>query len=186
MEVEARDHEKHELMKNSQISLWIEEYDDIFSDFDSRPYSERALSGDFLHEAKNASRDKPWGGIELRLMVPEKKRDKKKESLIRIRLLDHFRKHHKRLHHETRNVMIQGAAFTVIGMASMLLASALMLDGRTTGDILRNFLFVLLEPGGWFFFWEGLRLLIFERKRDARDVSFYEKMTNCDIVFMSY
>jgi len=179
------ENEKRELMKSSQISLWLEDYEDIFSDFDSRPYSERALSGDFLHEAKNASRDKPSGGLELRFLIPKKKRDQRKEMLIRSRLLDHFGKHHRRLHRESRKTMNQGIMFCMFGVLAMLAASYIMLYGSKE-SLMTNFLFVLLEPGGWFFFWEGLRLIMFERKRDSHDLSFYDKMTRCSIMFMSY
>ena len=85
---------KQELLAKSEISLILDTYDDIFSDFDPRPYEERALSDDFLLEAKKASRDKATGTIELIFMMPAGKRDTHKESLIKRRLRDHFRKHY--------------------------------------------------------------------------------------------
>ena len=33
------------------VSLWLDTYEDIFSDFDPRPYGQRALSEDFVAEA---------------------------------------------------------------------------------------------------------------------------------------
>ena len=53
--------EQTALLKKSEISLSLDNYDDIFSDFDPRPFSQRALSDDFLIEAKKASRDKVSG-----------------------------------------------------------------------------------------------------------------------------
>ena len=53
-------------------------------------------------------------------------------------------------------------------------------------DILINFLIVVLEPGGWFLFWEGLGLIIFETKKRKHELEFYEKMSGCDISFISY
>jgi len=35
--------------------LGLDEYDDIILDFDARPYAQRMLSEDFLHELKRAS-----------------------------------------------------------------------------------------------------------------------------------
>jgi len=49
-----------------------------------------------------------------------------------------------------------------------------------------TFLVILLEPGGWFLFWEGLNLIIFETKEETPDFSFYEKMSKCSINFSSY
>ena len=44
--------------KNGNISLILESYTDIFSDFDPRPYDQRTLSDDFLLECKKAVRRK--------------------------------------------------------------------------------------------------------------------------------
>ncbi len=79
-------------MKEGNISLILDGYDDIFSDFDPRPYSERALSDDFLSECKKAARDKDEK-LELRLMVPGDNRNFKDELKIRKRLKTHFHRH---------------------------------------------------------------------------------------------
>ena len=60
---------KKKLLQLSEISLIIDTYDDIFSDFDPRPYSQRALSDDFLLEARKASKDKVSGTFELNFLV---------------------------------------------------------------------------------------------------------------------
>ena len=36
--------EKQDLLSKGEISILLDTYDDIFSDFDPRPYSQRALS----------------------------------------------------------------------------------------------------------------------------------------------
>ena len=72
------------IMDNAEISLILDTYDDIFSDFDPRPYNERALSEDFLIEARKAARDKNTG-IELHFLIPTPMQDKASEELIRQR-----------------------------------------------------------------------------------------------------
>ena len=52
------------------VSLWLDTYEDIFSDFDPHPFGQRALSEDFLAEAKRAVRDRRDEVPELRLLVP--------------------------------------------------------------------------------------------------------------------
>ncbi len=74
---------KETLLKASEISIILDTYDDIFSDFDPRPYSERALSDDFLIEANKASRDKASGQIELIFLIPQKMRNIESENLIK-------------------------------------------------------------------------------------------------------
>ena len=52
---------------SSEIPLWLDNYNDLFSDFDPRHYSNRALSQDFLEELKRASRDKQTKTVNLKL-----------------------------------------------------------------------------------------------------------------------
>ena len=52
------------------VSLWLDTYEDIFSDFDPHPYGQRALSEDFLAEARRAVRDRRDEVPELRFLVP--------------------------------------------------------------------------------------------------------------------
>src|ERR1035437_3645551 len=65
-----------------QVSIWLDGYDDIFSDFDPRPYSERSLSDDFIAEAKKVSREKLLKINELNLLIPDSKRNAEQESVI--------------------------------------------------------------------------------------------------------
>ena len=68
---------EQKILHLSEISILLDNYDDIFSDFDPRPYSERSLSDDLLNEARKASRDKNTGRLELRFLISEKMRDVK-------------------------------------------------------------------------------------------------------------
>src|SRR3989338_1417499 len=85
--------ETQKILQMSEISLWLDNYDDIFSDFDPRPYSLRSLSDDFLFEAKKASRDKDANRLELRFLISQEHRDSKVEATVKKRLRDHFSKH---------------------------------------------------------------------------------------------
>ena len=175
---------KERLLQLSEISLWLDSYEDIFSDFDSRPYNQRALSGDFLTEAKKASLDKD-SKIELKLLVPKKKINKKYEDMIVRRLKEHFNKHFRIIENEVKGMKEQGFLFIAFGIVLMFLATLLLFKYGETG-FFTSFLIILLEPGGWFLFWEGLDTLLFESKRAKPDLDFYKKMTKCRISFIGY
>ncbi len=175
---------KKRLLQLSEISLWLDSYDDIFSDFDSRPYEQRALSDDFLNEARRASRDKASGTIELKLIIPKPKRNRQHENLIKKRLRDHFKKHYEILGAETRNLVRQGTLFIIMGVILMFF-STLILYEYDQKNVISDFLIVLLQPAGWFLFWEGLRQIVFDSDNKP-DLRFYEKMAECDIEFTSY
>src|SRR3989344_4144937 len=99
--------EGNAILKERNISLILNDYNDIFSDFDPRPFASRALSDDFLVECKKAARDKE-GSIELRLLVPKKKRDQKSEYEIKKRLREHFEKHFREKEGEIKAIRNQG------------------------------------------------------------------------------
>jgi hypothetical protein len=169
---------------HDNISLKLSTYGDIFSDFDPRPYSDRALSVDFLDEARRASVDKPSGGLELRLILPGKLRDAKKESVIRRRLKTHFEKHAKKVGSHRNKVIRNGLIFTSSGIAIMILAAFFLFDLSGT-NFFMHFLLILFEPAGWFFFWEGLDMVVFDSRKAKQDLDFYEKMKKADIIFLS-
>jgi hypothetical protein len=177
--------EKTELLKQSEISLILDTYDDIFSDFDPRPYSERALSDDFLIEAKKAMKDKPSGIVELKFLIPTHERDLINEVLIKKRLREHFKKHINLIGNERKKARKKGAILAFVGMILMFLASFIILK-YSDKQLLFSFLITLLEPASWFLFWEGLNYAIFESRSLNPDLEFYKRMSKCEISFRAY
>src|SRR3989344_4684151 len=117
--------ETQKILEMSEISLWLDNYDDIFSDFDPRPYSLRSLSDDFLLEAKKASRDKDANRLELRFLISIEHRDQKVEAIIKKRLRDHFTKHSNQLERDMTKVRNQSIVSLLLGVMLMLVASYL-------------------------------------------------------------
>lgn len=174
-----------DLLKEGEVSLILDNYNDIFSDFDPRPNAQRALSVDFLDEAKRATRESEPGSFELKFLVPTKQKNSYEEEVIRGRLKEHFRKHAAILEGEKKKVLKQGVWFLVAGVFFMV-AAAYVLFYSLIDNFLMELLVVVLEPGGWFLFWEGLDLIIFEAKRNKPDFEFYKKMTRANIKFDYY
>jgi hypothetical protein len=178
---------KNKLLEMSEISLLLDGYDDIFSDFDPRTYDHRSLSADFLAEAKRASVDK-IEGLELNLMVPRKNRDSGVEFNIKRRLREHFRRHHEILSREVRRMREMGAVFLVAGLAMMMAAVYLkaMNQGIFPPNMFDEFLFVLLEPAGWFVTFLGLERIFYTPNQKKDDIDFYRKMEKCQMEFKGY
>ena len=170
-------------VQTSEISLLLNSYNDIFSDFDPRNYSVRSLSDDFLNEAKRATVDKSLKGIDLKFLVPHNKRSLHEEEIIKKRLKEYFKRHYDLVHEEIKTMVQQGLLFTLFGILLMFLAVFISFRENT---IFTKFLFVLLEPGGWFCFWSGLDQVIFEPKTKKHELDFYKKMANSKINFLSY
>jgi len=161
------------------IPLILNSYEDIFSGFDPRPYSEKALSGDFLLECKKASAEKK-GRIKLRFFVPKNKRKPEDEIKIKKRLKEHFMKHYIEKKKEITKLKSMGLFWIVLG--SMMMVSSVFLSKMQTSFTI-SLLLTLVQPAGWFFLWEGMGKILLDPKSKKPDYDFYKKMAGADISF---
>jgi hypothetical protein len=182
-EFEKRAEEIKDILAKSEIALSLDSYDDIFSDFDPRPYSERALSDDFLIESKKAARDKT-GTLELKFLIPNQLRKPNVEFKIKKRLREHFRKHYLVLEKESKDIVKKGIWITILGFFLMVVATSLY--DLPSGNFFFVFLRVMLEPAGWFIVWFGLDQIFYSKKEKKPELDFYAKMSKANISFLSY
>src|ERR1700722_9826014 len=130
------------------FSIWLDEYDDIFSDFDPRPYSERALSDDFINEVRKVSTENSFNIWEVKLLVPEKSRKMECENIIIHRLHVFFKDGNNLRQKQAGIDRTKGIIMGVAGICMMLIASHIA--GRESDKFIMKLLLVLFEPAGWF------------------------------------
>lgn len=182
-ELNSESNEKN-ILEMSKISLGIDTYDDIFSDFDPRPFTKRSVSVDFLDEIKRASREKVSGQIEINFLVPSKIRSIETEIQIKRRLKEHFKKHSDLLKKETKKTTYTGISIAAFGFIFMFIG---VLFHYILGErVLTDILVTLFEPLGWFMMFYGFDTAFYSLRQKKPEVDFYEKMSKADISFMSY
>ncbi len=172
---------KEYLFRN--ISIWIDDYNDIFSDFDPRDFSERNISDDFLAEVNKVSRESDFLVDELRLLIPEKARQTESESIIVKRLHSHFRKSCLFYSVQLKVQNKKGILFSVTGVIMMMVAS--YISSQQSDSLFMHSILIVLEPAGWFLVWTGLDLLFHSSKEKKPELDFYNKLTKSKIVFVS-
>ncbi|MBN1793184.1 hypothetical protein JW826_05880 [Candidatus Woesearchaeota archaeon] len=172
-----------ELFARSNVALRLERYEDVFSDFDPRPFSERALSDDFLAESRKVARDKR-GSLELELLVPEALHQSAIDAKVRKRLKDHFIKHRDQLVLDNKAIHRKGVMITLSGFVLMVLATFLY-DWESPLFVF-SFIRTMIEPAGWFMVWFGLDQLFYTKAQNKADIEFYSKMASASIRFTSY
>ncbi len=182
--------EPQETIKNilnaTEISLILDTYDDIFSDFDPRPYNERSLSEDFLAEAKRAARDKGVN-LELRFLVPNSARNTQQEERIKHRLRAHFKSHYNQITGEIAAYRKQAMILIIIGTIIGLVEAFILSSSNSFGlDTLFTGLGIVLTPASWFSIWTGVEHLVYTPKDMISDEAFYKKMETVKITFTSY
>jgi len=164
-----------------QISIWLDEYDDIFSDFDPRPYSERILSDDFISELKKVCREDVYEIGELHLLIPQNKHNETDEHIIVKRLHSYFKNGKIYLSSRARKTRRQAILIALSGLILILLAS--YISATQSNKFYLKALLVLFEPAGWFFAWTGLDDLFFASRRKRTELDFFSKMAKAKIVF---
>ena len=174
------------LLSKAEISILLDNYDDIFSDFDPRPFAHRALSDDFLVEAKKAvkSAGEKEDSFDLSFMIPKNQRNFEHELLIKKRLREHFKKHALMIGAEMSETKRDGIFLILAGFVVLALAACVTYFGG--GKFLYDLLLIILEPAGWFFFWIGGEKFVYENKSRLPELKFYQKMIKCEISFHPY
>lgn len=167
-----------------RISLWLDSYDDIFSDFDPRPIQERRLSDDFIYEARKACKEKSIGIQYFKLLIPDAIRNREDEKQIIIRLNGYFRNSYQLQLTKIKEVKRSGIYFSLIGIALMLIAG--YISFLKSDKYYIHILLVLFEPAGWFMLWAGLDHFIYSIKKINEDLKFYSTLSKVHIDFASY
>ncbi len=169
--------------KISSIVIALDDYNDIFSDFDMSPYQHRLLSDDFLKEIQKRYMESKKGDIEVKLSLPEKLRDPKLEGIIKKRIREYFNLQVKETDSAIKKRRITGMVYLVIGF--FLLAVEYQLAEPGFAETLPRALGILLLPAGWFSMWNGLDLLIQIPEKIAEQRKLYTKFAKADYVFVS-
>jgi hypothetical protein len=167
-----------------EISLWLDSYNDIFSDFDPRPFQGRMLSDDFILGARKACKEKGGAIQTFKLLLPKKMRKESDEKHISTRISEYFHHKYQQLHVNATQVKRKGFYFVITGIALMLLASyiSFLKSDKYFGHIL----LVLFEPAGWFMLWSDLDQLVYMLPKLKADLNFYSAMSKVHINFASY
>ena len=166
-----------------EITVQLDVYDDIFSDFDPRPYSERELSDDFLKEIQRRYMEDKRGRFEVHFTIPSTERDTKEEALIKRRLREHFLFMVKHEEEAIKSTRLKGYTYVVIG--------ALVLIGDVVAFMLLHdsvsykLLSVMLVPAGWYGMFTGIGKIIDEPVDALNRKKLYEKFERANYVFMS-
>ena len=163
----------------NQVSVWLDSYDDIFSDFDPMPYTKRALSDDFIHQVKKLSAGHSRGQTSLELLFPVPKRNMETEKVVAEQLQRHFRLTYEKLLEERRNRHRRAWFFVLSGVLFMVISSYLsFLSSRL---YFMHLMKTFSEPAGWFLLWTGLDQFLYFSAKSTSDMAFYKSFRDTEI-----
>lgn len=170
--------------KLREITIALDNYDDIFSDFDPRPYQERELSEDFLKEIQRRYMEDRKGRFEVHFTVPSMERDIKEESVIKKRLRGHFGFMAREEGDAVGRIKARGYAYMIIGSV-VLLANIFSLFWLQETSLFYQILSIMLVPAGWYGVFTGMDKVIDKPFELVEHKIIYEKFERASYTFMS-
>jgi len=165
------------------ISIAIDSYDDIFSDFDPREFSQREVSDDLLKELKRRYVETKSGKLEVRFILAADMREPKLESTIKKRLREHFEFKLKDVNEELKKRKWKGNMYISIG--AVLLAIQAFYSTYASDLLAKELLAIILVPAGWFGMFTGIEKLIEDPEKFEEQKRINEKMVHCSYIFLS-
>jgi hypothetical protein len=167
----------------AEISIWLDTYDDVFSDFDPRPYTQRTMSNDFINAAKNEIKETSGGRLEMILMIPEKLRVPSHEDTIRKRIRDYFKSNYEVLDSKTKSMKKWGYLIFAGGIIAIFISSLVHMIQAPV--LVQNLLYSIFEPMGFFMLFTGLDQVMAQNK-NKENIEFYKKIAEGNIKFIQY
>ena len=166
-----------------ELSLWLDSYNDIYSDFDNRNYARRRISEDFLYELRMELKSGEFHSSNLVLLLPREKRSEEQERLITSSLKElftlRFYFHKDKCRKKINNII----KLFIGGMVVILLNSWISYNAKPTFFVAG--LRVLLEPAGWFLIWSAFDFLFYDFPGLKKEREFYKKLSEMHIHFKS-
>lgn len=168
----------------SEMLVWLDTYDDIFSDFDPRPFAQRELSDDFLKELGRRYMENTKGGIEVSFRIPAAAREPRLEATIRKRLREHFGQERQKVRAQIQQHRHKGLIYAGVGFG--LLMADLGITLWQPEAAWAKVVGILLTPAGWFSLWSGMEKLAEVPYKLEHLRSFYDKFAKCNYTFVTH
>ena len=165
------------------LHLWIDTYDDLFSDFDPRPFTERIISDDFIVEMNKLTAEHDEHIKSICFQIPKAARDEGSEKIIRKRLIADFQRQYRLFSRSWSLNCRVGIIIVAGGLTSLALAVFVAQTGLD--QLAKDIVKVVLEPAGWFMMWTGLDKVAFGGRASKRKRDFYRRLSKSKVEFVS-
>jgi hypothetical protein len=159
-----------------EISIAIDTWDDIFSDFDPRPFDVRALSEDFIAELRKHYRETRTGHYLITIYGPAALKDEKRERAVIQRLKTHFKHRSLQRQRELARIRIRGFIFVFVGILFLGFLT-LATYFKFVSDLAIELLGIVFMPLGWFGIWEGFSKIVDTSPIAMQEEALFKKLS---------
>lgn len=164
------------------IEISLDDYNDIFNEWDPAPFRRRDIDPDLNHFLIDSSEDIPLKyPLKLCFFIPQNARDTTKEELAKSGLKNFFDFLISDLIRKLRILRQKGTIYIFTSFTFLTLAS--ILKTKLNVGILSDTLLEGLFIGGWVFLWEAFTLFFFSSYDLYRELKIYKRLSISNIQF---
>jgi hypothetical protein len=173
---------KYEDTDRYEIDVAINDYTDIFNEWDPAPFRRRDLHPDLQDFLEECSREITIKHpLAIVFYMPSARHSSEKEEICITGMRTHFAFNAHVLRKE-RKAMIRGVIRNMLIGLSLLVA-AIMFDQLSIQNVLFQVLTQGLFIGGWVFIWEALSTLFFKNRIIHYKIKEWQRLHEAPIVF---
>lgn len=163
------------------IEIALDQYGDIFNEWDPAPFKRRALDPDLELYLEGSSEEIPLRHpVELYFLLPKGSRDERLEEETRHGLKNSFIFKRYLLRKELEKTNTQMLRCVVLGFAFLAFGT---LSSERLGEGLLSLLSEALLIGGWVFLWEAVSLFFFTNRELYHRYQLYRRLQNAPVIF---
>ncbi|MCK5706654.1 MAG: hypothetical protein KAI43_03290 [Candidatus Aureabacteria bacterium] len=170
------------IKKIKQISIAIDTWDDVFSDFDPRPIKDRMLSEDFIVELKKRYRETKKGDFVIEILAPVDLCNPNTERSVIQRLKRDFKHRSLQKRKELSKLRRRGTVFVLFGIF-FLTALTLLTYYKVVSKLAIEILGIIFMPLGWFGIWEGFSKIVDPSRVSIQEEIIFDKLSRAVIKF---
>ncbi|MEW6089195.1 MAG: hypothetical protein AB1498_12920 [bacterium] len=168
----------------NEVSIAIDTWDDVFSDFDPRPLNERELSEDFISELKKRYRETQTGNIIISIYEPVSLKDSNAEKMVVHRIKRFFKHQYLQGLKDIGRIRMRGGIFVFLGISSLTILTLVTHYNILLTKLANEILGIALMPLGWFGIWEGFSKLVDTSPKVFQDNELFDKLSKAEFRFI--
>lgn len=173
-----------ELKKTYLIEVSLDNYDDVYDDWDASPFKKRDIEDEFNDFVLNSSQDIPLNyDISIVLYLPASKKDYQKEATLVSAYLNYYGYAIERLNKVKSNLHQKIISYLLL---STFLLSIGYFFFRGDQNIFTNVLHEGIFIGGWVFLWEFFTSIFITKRELQEEYRLYRRLYQSEVKFIYY
>ena len=170
--------------KKYLIEVSLDDYDDVYDDWDPSPFKKRDIEDEFNDFIVNSSEDIPlMYDISIVLYLPESKKDVRKESALISAYKNYYNYAMERFNKDKLNLHQKTISYLFLSLLLLSIGYFFFIgDKNIFLKVLHEGIFI----GGWVFLWEFFTNIFITTRDIQNEYKLYKRLYHSEIRFIYF